>query len=99
MQKFLQNNSGGIMKKVMYALYDKKASLYDAPFLEVADSTAIRTITDLMMKKPDSVFSTYSDDFSLYKIGYYQDSTGTPEPAIDGAQLVVELSSLKPTKE
>ena len=64
------------MKKIYYAVYDKKAELYSAPFLEVKDGTAIRAIQDLVVKDPEHPFAKHSSDFSLHRLGEFDDVTG-----------------------
>ena len=64
------------MKKVYYAVYDRKAELYSTPFLEIKDGTAIRAIQDLVMNSPDHAFAKHPADFSLHKLGEFDDVTG-----------------------
>jgi hypothetical protein len=64
------------MKKVYYAVYDRKAELFSAPFLEFKDGTAIRAIQDLVVNSPDHAFAKHSADFSLHKLGEFDDVSG-----------------------
>jgi hypothetical protein len=64
------------MKKVYYAVYDRKAELFSAPFLEIKDGTAIRAIQDLVVNSPDHAFAKHPLDFSLHKLGEFDDVSG-----------------------
>lgn len=82
------------MKKVYYAVYDTKAKVYSGPFLEVTDGTAIRAIQDAV-RSPDHPFARHASDFSLHKIGTFDDQSGeieghTPEHIIDVEKLAAE---------
>lgn len=65
------------MRKVYYAVYDKQAEVYSAPFLEVKDGTAIRAIQDLVINNKDHVFAKHPSDFSLHRLGEFNETTGT----------------------
>lgn len=64
------------MKKQYYAVYDRKAELYSQPFLEIKDGTAIRAIQDLVINQKDHAFAKHPSDFSLHKLGDFEDATG-----------------------
>lgn len=64
------------MKKVFYAVYDRKAEQYSAPFLEVKDGTAIRAIQDMVINSPDHSFAKHPTDYSLHRLGVFEDETG-----------------------
>jgi hypothetical protein len=64
------------MKKVFYAVYDRKSELYSAPFLEVKDGTAIRAIQDMVTSSPDHAFAKHPTDYSLHRLGVFEDETG-----------------------
>ena len=63
------------MKKVYYAVYDRKAEMYMPPFLEVKDGTAIRALQDAIASK-DHPFAKHPEDFSLFQLGVFDDETG-----------------------
>lgn len=67
------------MKKVYYAVYDRKAEMFSPPFLEVKDGTAIRAIQDAIASK-DHPFAKYPEDFSLHQLGVFDDETGVITP-------------------
>jgi hypothetical protein len=82
------------MKKVYYAVFDTKAKVYSGPFLEVTDGTAIRAIQDAV-RSPDHPFARHAGDFSLHKIGTFDDQSGMieghePQHIIDVDRLTAE---------
>ncbi len=64
------------MKKVYYAVFDRKADLYAQPFLEIKDGTAIRAIQDLVINNKDHPFAKHPSDFSLHRLGEFDEVTG-----------------------
>lgn len=82
------------MLKRYYAVYDVKAGLYGAPFIEVSDGTAIRAIQDVIASN-DHPFAKHPADFSLHFLGIWNDRTGEiegqkPEKLQELTSLVVE---------
>jgi hypothetical protein len=77
------------MKKIYYAVFDTKAEMYSQPFLEVKDGTAIRAVQDLVINQKDHAFAKHPSDFSLHRLGEFDDTTGVitglekPEKLID----------------
>ena len=43
------------MKKVYYAVFDRKADMYSQPFLEIKDGTAIRAVQDIVINNKEIV--------------------------------------------
>ena len=64
------------MSKVYYAVYDIKAEVYSAPFLEIKDGTAIRAIQDLVINNKEHVFAKHPSDFTLHRLGEFDENTG-----------------------
>jgi hypothetical protein len=82
------------MKKHFYAVFDVKSQIYSGPVLEVADGTAIRAMQDAV-RSPDHPFARHPGDFSLHKIGTFDDQSGEivghkPEHIIDIEKLAAE---------
>lgn len=82
------------MKKVYYAVFDEKAKIYSGPFLEVTDGTAIRAVQDAM-RSPDHPFAKHPSDFSLHRLGVFDDQAGLieghePQHLIDVQNLAGE---------
>lgn len=82
------------MKKVYYAVYDRKAELFSAPFLEVKDGTAIRAVQDVVINQSDHAFAKHPNDFSLHRIGVFDDETGVIEGQ-DAPKKVIEIETLQ----
>lgn len=64
------------MKKTYYAVYDSKAELFSSPFLEVKDGTALRAVQDLVINNKDHAFAKHPSDFSLHKLGDFDEKSG-----------------------
>lgn len=64
------------MTKVYYAVFDKKADMYTPPFLEIKDGTAIRAVQDLVINNKDHPFAKHPSDFSLHRLGEFDETTG-----------------------
>jgi hypothetical protein len=64
------------MKKIYYAVFDRKAEMYSQPFLEIKDGTAIRAVQDIVINNKDHAFAKHPSDFSLFRLGDFDDETG-----------------------
>ena len=65
------------MTKNFYAIYDTKAGIFQMPFTEYNDATAIRAIADIVNdEKRGILLSDNSEDFQLFKIGFYDPIKG-----------------------
>ena len=64
------------MTKVYYAVYDRKAEMYSQPFLEIKDGTAIRAVQDIVINNKDHAFAKHPSDFSLFRLGSFDETTG-----------------------
>lgn len=81
------------MKKVYYAIYDRKAEVYSNPFLEVKDGTAIRAVQDAVMQDPNHAFAKHPSDFSLHRLGTFEDGTGEIVP--EKVTKIIEIETLR----
>lgn len=68
----------------IFTIYDEKAKAYLAPFFLPTTGMAVRTFTD-MINNPECAFYKHPEDYTIFKIGTFDDSLGL---------LLVEL---KPT--
>lgn len=59
----------------IYAVYDRKAEAYMNPFHAPLDGMAIRMFSQ-SVNDPQTMLSKYPDDFTLYRIGTFDDQTG-----------------------
>lgn len=59
----------------IYAVYDTKARTYCRPFYSQNDDTAVRDFA-MGANDPDCDLGRHPVDFSLFKLGTFQDVTG-----------------------
>lgn len=71
------------MKKVICSVYDKRAEFFDRPFTAQSNGEMIRAFTDIAVNA-DHPIGQHPEDYSLYRIGYFDDVSGliTPEDPI-----------------
>tara|TARA_Y100000022_G_scaffold51697_1_gene43821 strand:- start:685 stop:939 length:255 start_codon:yes stop_codon:yes gene_type:complete len=67
------------MLKTLYSVYDAKSQTYAAPFCEINDGTAIRVIQDLIEQNASHPFSRHSEDFTLERVGRFNEMSGDLE--------------------
>ena len=63
------------MTKQVFAVYDKAAEAYTAPFVVHGEGLAVRMFQDLC-RQDGHDFNRHPDDYTLFKIGVFDDSTG-----------------------
>lgn len=83
-----------------YTLYDRKALQYHAPFFAHADGAAVRMVCDLVADQNTTV-GRHPEDFVLYRVGAYDDASGSLLPAsvlehIADANSLVRLTTSGP---
>ncbi len=66
------------MKLEAYCTYDNKAKAYTPPFFIRSRGEAVRSFAD-QCNKPDNMFHDHPEDFVLYQVGVYDDTTGILE--------------------
>lgn len=81
------------MDKNLYSIFDKKSGTYMQPFVELTDGTATRQCMDLL-KNPNTPFSKFPEDFTLMRIGSWDEVKGEPKSEIP-PEFIVELDNLK----
>lgn len=59
----------------IYSIFDNKALAYNQPFLMKNDNMATRAFSNLA-NDPESNISANPDDFVLYQIGSFDETTG-----------------------
>lgn len=62
----------------VYAVFDEKAGAFLAPFTYATDGMASRSFVN-EVKRPDSLIGSSPEDFSLIKLGTFDDQTGALE--------------------
>lgn len=83
------------MKVGVYSIRDMKAGSFMAPFFLHNDEVAKRAAREAV-RDPQSNFSKYPEDFTLFRIGIFDDSTGLVEPEV-APSLVCSLFELTVT--
>lgn len=63
------------MKSKIFCVYDSKVEAYLNPFYMATKGQAIRAITDTLADD-NHQFSRHPEDFTLFELGEYDDSTG-----------------------
>lgn len=74
------------MKLNIYAIYDDAASAYMSPFFMHNHGLATRAFTDQVNAETPNQISEHPEQFALFQLGEYDDSTG----------LIESLGSPKP---
>lgn len=69
------------MKVQIYSIYDTKAESYHQPFFTTNDATAMRMLQN-ELQNPESNFSKYPEDYHLFHIGTFNDTTALLEHCI-----------------
>lgn len=80
------NNKETIMIQFIYSIHDNKANAYLPPFFLHNKNMAIRTFSDAVQDEGHA-FNRHPDDYSLWEIGEFDDTTGeiiyhTPHKAL-----------------
>lgn len=68
------------MKTKLYSVYDSKVEAYQRPFHALTKGQAIRDITQAVNDEKDHPYHKHSQDFTLFEVGEYDDSTGLFDP-------------------
>lgn len=64
----------------LFSVYDTKAEMYSAPFSERTHETARRQFVTACKDRATPV-GMYPDDYALFVVGSFDDSTGVVTPA------------------
>lgn len=97
MDRFAENK---IMKPVM-TVKDRALDIYNLPFTQTTVAQGVRSFTDEINSNPEtSGLAKHPDDYDLYVIGHYDDTTGrlwpleVPELVVRGKDLVRPADSI-----
>lgn len=63
-----------LMRK-LFSVYDSKVKTYLDPFIAMNQGEAYRIMEDLT-NRPGTMFNSHSEDFTLFELGEWNDSTG-----------------------
>lgn len=62
----------------IYSIFDSAAGVYSVPFFQISDAVAIRMFKELA-NNPEHTYGKHPDDFTLFKLGYYNDEDASFE--------------------
>lgn len=82
------------MKLNAYSIFDAAAARYERPFFMMSDQEAIRTFGDLANGNHDHPVGKHPEDYSLFRIGVYDDQTAKFQSE-DRECLVHALETIK----
>jgi len=84
------------MNQVIVAIFDRAAVCFSRPVFTQTEGTAIRSFTDEVNRQsPDNQLNVHPEDFDLYHVGVFDDSTGgfmledKPRLLIKGIQCLI----------
>lgn len=80
------------MKKNMYAVFDTASGVYDGPIPGVSDGHMIRQFSDMAVAA-DHPIGQHPEDYSLIKIGVWNDATGEIQN-LDNLTLITGLEAV-----
>jgi len=80
------------MKLHVYTIYDVASGIYMRPFFQQTDGQATRSFSDIALDA-DHEIGKHPEDYTLFRIGQYNDNTGKlegeiPEKIITALQCV-----------
>ena len=75
------------MRHRAFCIFDQKAKAYMTPFFMSEVGMATRSFTD-MVNKEDHPLASHPEDYVLFEVGQFDDTTGLLS-AYDGPELVV----------
>lgn len=81
------------MKTKIFAIYDGKAKMFAVPFFMQTLGMAVRAFQDITQDQ-NTTIARHPEDFTMYEIGEYDDSTASLE-AKNPMQLIAVASEFK----
>ena len=82
------------MKLKIYTIYDQKAEAYLPPFYMQNNQMAVRALSD-SVNNEEHQFGKYPEDYTLYTLGEFDDSTSIIKQFKESPMLVMTCLSLK----
>lgn len=78
----------------IFSIYDKKAQAYMSPFYYHQKGQALRAFEDAV-NDPQTPFTKHPEDFQLFHIGEWNDSTGKITPLSNPVPIEEALNVIK----
>lgn len=85
-----------MQKMEIFAIRDTKAEAFNPPFYQRTKAEAERSLQRLVLD-PDSNVSKFPEDFDLYHLGTYNDSTGEISPLPSPEHIIKAINVLNRT--
>ena len=82
------------MKLVVYSIRDSKSEIFSQPMYMVTPGVAIRMFGD-EVGNPNSNLNKHPEDFALFRLGQFDDSTGALESEVQPVQIALALDFKK----
>lgn len=84
------------MKRIVMAVRDRAADTYGSPFFVVAVGQGVRSFSDEVNRAaPDNQLYMHPEDFDLYELGSFDDSSGTFETDVPRMRAIGKDVSIK----
>jgi hypothetical protein len=88
------------VRHFIFSIFDSAASVYMRPFPAQAEGAASREFSDLCVAG-DSPFAKHPEDYTLMRIGMFDDNTGevvpeTPVKVVSGLECVAAARKVQP---
>ena len=83
------------MVKIAYSLYDSSAKLYTAPFFCASEQQALRGLEAALFTQEKTNLAQYPQDFTLYEMGSFDESSGTLGQTYDRPQKIINCQDHK----
>lgn len=77
-----------------YVIFDSKARIYNKPFYFVNDDVALRSAGQVMAD-PNSDIATHPEDFTMFKIGTYNDEHASFD-LLEAHEVICRFNQVKP---
>jgi len=87
------------MKLKAYSIYDKAAAAYNTPFFMHYKALAIRAFQDNVNSTDENNIAKHPEQFTLFEVGEYDDSTGVFTPTEKPELVSTALELVQPTQE
>lgn len=81
------------MKRVLLCVFDLQAQVFGQPLFVPTEGVGLRMIGD-EVNRADSALHAHPEDYRVYRLGFFEDSTGQFEGCPVLPELVVDVSAL-----
>lgn len=82
----------------LYALHDSKAGTFNSPFPMLTDALAIRSFQQGCLD-PQTVMAQHPLDYSLFRIGTYDDETAIIQSECPPEHLITAIQAIKQVED